>query len=80
MQDEKMNRPCNPRVGANAVASIELLYHLPILEQDCLNLAGVPTIRTDVEEFVGGFGPLKSLLKAISTVYANRKVSTPLPA
>ena len=39
-----------------------------------------PTILADVEESVGGFGPLKSLLKAISAVYANHKVSPPLPS
>ena len=41
-------------------------------------MAEAPTISADVEASVGGFGPLKSLLKAISTVYANHEVSPSL--
>ena len=54
---------------------------MPVLAQDRRGTtAGAPTTRADIEESVSGFGPLKSLLKAIYTVYANQEVSlAPLP-
>ena len=42
--------------------------------------AEAPTTLADVEGTVGGFGPLKSLLKDISAVYTNHEVSPPLSA
>ena len=57
------------------------LSNVVALEQDYrVTTAEAPTILADVEESVGGFGPLKSLLKVISAVYANHKVSPPLPS
>lgn len=68
-------------MGANIVASTELLYHITVLAQDRRGItAGVPPTRADIEESMSGFGSLKYLLKAIYTVYANQEVSPPLPA
>ena len=61
--------------------TIRFLSNVVALEQDCrVTTAEAPTIPADVEESVGGFGHLKSLLKAISAVYANHEVSPPLSA
>ena len=76
-----MNWRWNRGVRADTVASIRFLSNVVVLEQECrVATAEAPTILADVEESVGGFGPLKSLLKAISAVYANHEVSPPLSA
>ena len=51
--------------------------YLLVLEQGCGSVTlEVPVPCTDVEEeSASGFGPLKSLLEAISIAYANREVS-----
>ena len=59
------------------VASIRFSSNVVVPEQDCrVTTAKVPTILADVEGPVGGFGALKSLLKAISAFYANHEVTT----
>ena len=72
-----MNQRWNRRVRVNIVPPFVFLERLPVPEQDCRSTTlGDPVIRTNVEEeSAGGFGPLKSLLEAISIVYANRQVS-----
>ena len=76
-----MNRRWNRRVRADTVASVRFLSNPVVLEKDCrVTMAEAPTILADLEGSVGGFGPLKSLLKVISAVYANHKVSPPLPS
>ena len=62
-----------------AVASIRFSSNVVVLEQDCrVTTVEAPTISADIEASVGGFGSLKSLLKAISAVYENHEVSLPL--
>ena len=63
------------------VASIGFSSNVVVLEQDCrVTTVEAPTISADIEASVGGFGSLKSLLKAISAVYENHEVSLPLSA
>lgn len=77
----KMNRRWNRKVCVSIVPSFIFSWHLVVQEQDPGNAAsGAPIIRADIEEEAArGFDPLKSLLKSIATVYADRDVSTQLP-
>ena len=60
------------------VASISFLSNVAVLEQDFrVTTVEAPTIPADVEGSVGGFDPLKTLLKTISAVYENHEVNSP---
>ena len=64
-------------VRIDTVVPFVFSSYLLVLEQDCRSTAlEAPPICTDVKEgSSSGFGPLKSLLEAISIAYANREVS-----
>lgn len=75
MQCKRMNQQWNWRVRVNIVASSVFSAHPSVPEQDHRSATlGASITRTDVER-ASGFGPLKTLLQAISAVYANCEVS-----
>lgn len=75
-----MSQRLNRMVRVHTVVPKSVFSDYPsVLEQDRKNMTPrAPTTRTGAEP-ASGFGPLRSLLQAISAVYANREVSPRLP-
>lgn len=71
-----LSRQRPPEVCADVIVAFAFFTTIPPVE---LKKAHEGALPEDPEQDTENFGPLKSVLKAVATVHANRKVRTHFP-